>query len=198
MSMRNRSHRIVSGRSPVLDSELNGELWVANLLRTIAWRLVKGLVERRFPEVPRISTEELANWLASDRRPDPVLIDVRQAEEYAVSHLPQARHLTTVEAIQQAAVPQEATLVLYCSVGYRSARLAEKLQAAGYSHVMNLEGSIFEWYNQGHPVVAEGDPVSQVHPYSRTWGLLLASSRQASQWGKSSGRSMSGKAESKP
>jgi hypothetical protein len=57
-------------------------------------------------------------------------------------------------------------------VGYRSARLAKKLQETGYSHVINLEGSIFEWYNHGYPVVAR-EPVRRVHPYNRLWGLLL-------------------------
>lgn len=147
-----------------------------NPIRAIAWQLVKQLVRRKFPEVTSLSTEKLASWLASDL-PPPVLIDARQAAEYAVSHLPGARHLHTLEAIQAAAIAPDETLVIYCSVGYRSARLAERLQAAGYQHVMNLEGSIFEWYNRGNPVVADGLPVQQVHPYNRTWGFLLASSQ---------------------
>ena len=162
-----------------------------NPLRALAWTLIKQLIHRQFPQVQNVSTAKLASWLV-DELPPPVLIDVRQGEEYAVSHLPNARHLTTVEAIQQADIPIDATVVLYCSVGYRSARLAAKLQAAGYKNVMNLDGSIFEWYNQGHPVVADDQPVQQVHPYNRTWGLLLKSSAYAAHKGKSSGRSISG------
>lgn len=150
------------------------QLFIFKPIRALAWSLVKGMVHRQFPQVQSISTTKLANWLV-DEMPPPVLIDVRRAEEYAVSHLPGARHLSTVEAIQQSDIPADATLVLYCSVGYRSAQLAEKLPAAGYKNVMNLEGSIFEWYNQGHPVVADGNPTSRVHPYNRTWGLLLDS-----------------------
>ncbi|MGP1384388.1 MAG: rhodanese-like domain-containing protein [Thainema sp.] len=152
---------------------LVSQFFILKPFRAIAWSFVKGMVQRQFPQVQSISTTKLANWRL-DELPPPVLIDVRQEEEYAVSHLPGASHLPTVEAIQQADIPTDATLVLYCSVGYRSARLAEKLQAMGYKNVMNLEGSIFEWYNQGHPVVADGStPVQRVHHYNRIWGLLL-------------------------
>ncbi|WP_044151275.1 rhodanese-like domain-containing protein [Leptolyngbya iicbica] len=143
-------------------------------LRHFAWTVVKRLIRQKFPTVERISTAELASWLASDL-PPPLLIDARQAEEYAVSHLPGAHHWPTLAAVQQAAVSADAAIVVYCSVGYRSARLAQQLQAAGYTHVMNLEGSIFEWHNQGQPLVVDGKPTQAVHPYNRTWGLLLAS-----------------------
>jgi len=148
--------------------------WVFQPVRAVAWSLVKATVRRSFPDVKRISTAELAHWLVGEL-PPPILIDARRTEEYAVSHLPGAHHLPTVAAVQQADIPPEATLVVYCSVGYRSARLVKQLQTAGYRHVMNLEGSIFEWYNQGHPVVVNREPVQQIHPYNRTWGLLLES-----------------------
>ena len=145
---------------------------MSNPLRALAWKIVKTLLNRQFPGVTSISIDKLAVWLGGDM-PPPELIDVRKQEEYEVSHLPDALHLPTVEAIQQAAFPANATLVLYCSIGYRSARVAQQLQENGYKNVMNLEGSIFEWYNQGYPVVVDGQPVERVHPYSRTWGLLL-------------------------
>jgi len=143
-----------------------------NPLRVLAWRLVKRWVDQQFPDVPSLATDQLARWLVNEQ-PSPILIDVRDEAEYAVSHLPGARHLPTLEAIRQADISPTSTLVLYCSVGYRSARLADKLQAAGYPHVFNLEGSIFEWHNQGRSLVAGQQPVDQVHPYNRLWGLLL-------------------------
>ncbi|MDB9529145.1 rhodanese-like domain-containing protein [Oscillatoria sp. CS-180] len=150
--------------------------FILKSLRNLAWIWVKRWVRRQFPQVPSISTEDLAAWLSQDS-PSPVLLDVRHEEEYAVSHLPGARRLTTVEAVQRSHISPEMPLVLYCSVGYRSARLAERLQAAGYNHVVNLEGSIFEWHNQGRPLVTDQGTVQNVHPYDRTWGLLLDSSR---------------------
>ena len=61
-------------------------------------------MDRHFPSVQIISSDKLAVWLAGDM-PPPALIDVRQREEYEVSHLPYALHLPTVEAIQQAVIP---------------------------------------------------------------------------------------------
>lgn len=140
-------------------------------LRSLAWRGVKGWVQGQFPSVESLTTAELAKRLERDN--PPLLIDVRGEEEYAVSHLPGALHLPSQAAIATAGLPSNTPIVLYCSVGYRSARLAAALQAAGYSNVKNLEGSIFEWYNQGRPLVANGEPVRRVHPYNRSWGLLL-------------------------
>jgi len=150
--------------------------FASNPLRALSWSLVKRWINQQFPDVPSLSTEQLAHWLVNEQ-PSPIVVDVRDEAEYAVSHLPGARHLPTVDAIQQADISPDSTLVLYCSVGYRSARLADKLQAAGYPHVFNLEGSVFEWYNQGHPLVADQQPVQQVHPYNRLWGLLLRGRR---------------------
>ncbi|MEO1093564.1 MAG: rhodanese-like domain-containing protein [Cyanobacteria bacterium J06638_28] len=144
--------------------------------RPLAWNLVKRLVRRQFPQVQTISTTQLAAWLTSEQS-RPVLLDVRQAEEYAVSHLPGARHLPTIQDVQSANITFDTPLVLYCSVGYRSARLAQQLQAVGYSRVLNLEGSIFEWHNRGYPIVANDAPAQRVHPYNQIWGLLVKSSK---------------------
>ena len=44
------------------------------------------------------------------------------------------------------------TIVLYCSIGYRSEKIGEKLVEMGYGHVFNLYGGIFEWVNRDLPV----------------------------------------------
>jgi rhodanese-related sulfurtransferase len=65
-------------------------------------------------------------------------------------------------------------LVVYCSVGYRSEKMAEKAREAGFKEVYNLYGGIFEWVNQGYPVVdSRGQPTEKVHAYSRSWGRFL-------------------------
>jgi 3-mercaptopyruvate sulfurtransferase SseA len=66
-----------------------------------------------------------------------------------------------------------AAVVAYCSVGWRSARLARRLASVGVN-VVNLEGSIFEWVAKGLPVVDDrGVPVRVVHPFSRSWAWLV-------------------------
>ena len=64
-------------------------------------------------------------------------------------------------------------IVTYCSVGYRSAGVAQRLRAAGFTQVYNLEGSLFRWANEGRPLYRGDTLVHQVHPYDRVWGTLL-------------------------
>lgn len=139
----------------------------------IGWALINAKIRRDFPDVKRITTAELASWLADEKRTAPLLLDVRTQEEYAVSHLRGARQVDPDASADVLREPKDRPIVTYCSVGYRSGGLAQRLQAAGFSNVANLEGSIFRWANEGRPVFAETKQVAKVHPYSRTWGLLL-------------------------
>jgi hypothetical protein len=64
----------------------------------------------------------------------------------------------------------DAHIVLYCSLGSRSEKIAEKLISAGYKNVYNLYGGIFEWINAGQPVYKlNGVQTSEIHTYSRDW-----------------------------
>ena len=64
----------------------------------------------------------------------------------------------------------------YCSVGYRSSIVADKLrqhfQTQGNNvTVYNLEGGLFQWAIEGREL--EGKKKSCVHPYNNFWGKLL-------------------------
>jgi rhodanese-related sulfurtransferase len=134
---------------------------------------IRSLVRKKFPAVRQLSTGELSRWLSATNRPAPLLVDVRSAEEFAVSHLEGARHLESAEAIKAALKSTGDPVVLYCSVGYRSSAIAEKLHKAGCTGVWNLEGSIFAWANEGRAVFRGTNRVSEVHPFSAKWGRLL-------------------------
>ncbi len=63
---------------------------------TQSWPEILAWVHESFPAVPQLGTADLAAQLATAAeidRPGPVLLDVRTAEEFAVSHLPGARHI---------------------------------------------------------------------------------------------------------
>lgn len=136
---------------------------------------MKDLVHERFPDVRHLSTGELAAWLADTNRVPPVLLDVRTRTEYGVSHLPGARQVDPEISATRLLplLPTQAPVVVYCSVGYRSADCATRLLRAGFTNVLNLEGSIFQWANEGRPLESEGRPVRRVHPYSESFGKLL-------------------------
>ena len=143
------------------------------------WSMTLKMIHARFPTVARVSTDTLQSWLdESPQRKNLLLFDVREPEEYAVSHLQGARPAAskdeTLKALQGA--PADQRIVLYCSVGYRSSELAQFLMKKGYTDVYNLEGSIFTWANEGRPVYRGKERVKVVHPYDRIWGSLLKKS----------------------
>jgi rhodanese-related sulfurtransferase len=145
----------------------------------IGWRLIDAEIRHKFPDVPRISTSALAQWLADKKKAQPLLLDVRSAPEFEVSHLAGAIRVEPGADLAKLHLPNDKRIVTYCSVGYRSAALALRLHAAGYRNVENIEGSIFEWANENRPLVHDGKPTDRVHPYNAVWGMLLDKDRRA-------------------
>ncbi|MBA3520875.1 MAG: rhodanese-like domain-containing protein [Gemmatimonadales bacterium] len=149
--------------------------------RPLAFDVVRRMTARKFPEVEWIGAEELARWREDPRGPRPLMLDARTPEEYAVSHLRDAARIDPYQPSLQPlqGFPKDTAIVVYCAVGYRSARVARFLGRHGYGNVYNLDGSLFRWANQGRPIFRDGQPATLVHPYDRLWGLLLASDYRA-------------------
>jgi len=119
--------------------------------------------------VPYITVEELKEL------DNPVLLDARPQKEYSVSHISGAE-CVGFESFNKGKVSHlspDDTIVVYCSVGYRSEKGGEKLQGIGFKNVYNLYGSIFEWVNQGNPVVNQHGETREVHAYNKEWGRWL-------------------------
>ncbi len=146
-------------------------------LSSLGWKLINTKIRNEFGDVPRVTTAELAERLKS--RNPPLLLDVRTAPEYAVSHLVNAIRVDPSAGSDAVAAAKDREIITYCSVGYRSARFAQKLRAAHFTHVANLEGSIFAWANENRPLVRVTETVSVVHPYNEVWGKLLAPEHRA-------------------
>ncbi|PAP78867.1 hypothetical protein BSZ37_19095 [Rubrivirga marina] len=150
---------------------------------SLAWRAVDRDLAARFADVPTTTTAALAAHLA-DSTVAPVLLDARTEAEYAVSHLPGAHRVDPDASAAELAdaldgIDRQRSVVVYCSVGVRSGAVARRLQSAGFEHVENLAGSIFRWANEGRPLVRDGHPVEEVHPYDAVWGRLLDPGRRA-------------------
>ena len=144
-------------------------------LGTPAWERALRLVREAFPEVPQMTTGQLAALRTDDAAPDIVLLDARTAAEFNVSHLPGAVLASNIRMALDALTPNdlERTVVVYCSVGYRSSQLAAELRARGFENVSNLEGSLFQWANEGRPLYRGDERVYRAHPYDKEWGQLL-------------------------
>jgi rhodanese-related sulfurtransferase len=141
----------------------------------LGWSAVDRMIEQSYPSARHLSTDSLATLLADSTTPQPILLDTRPVDEYRVSHLQGAHRLdpdaTAFPMLDD--VPKDTLIVAYCSVGYRSSGIVERLQEAGFTNAYNLDGSIFRWANEGRPVYRDSRPVNQVHPYDRGWGQLL-------------------------
>lgn len=131
---------------------------------------LKARLAKQYPDVQHLSIEDyLADY------PKAVLVDVRASEEYAVSRIPGAVHIEDrVELLTFAREHSDSQLILYCSVGVRSADAARFLQEHRFEEavgeVANLAGSIFEWANEERPLENDAGPTSEVHPFNAWWG----------------------------
>lgn len=106
-----------------------------------------------------------------------VVFDVRETEEYAVSHIDGAIQVQPNIEVDEFSEDYSdmldgKTAVFYCSVGRRSsdllARLSPVLKSSGVNASANLKGGIFNWVNQNKKL--DGD---KVHPYNAYWGRLV-------------------------
>lgn len=103
---------------------------------------------------------------------DVFLLDTREKEEYDVSHIPNAHYSSykNFDIEPYLAMPRDTTIVVYCSIGYRSEKIGEQFEAAGFTNVFNLWGSLFEWANQDLPLEdRNGQSTKSVHTYNKAW-----------------------------
>jgi rhodanese-related sulfurtransferase len=94
--------------------------------------------------------EQVHAWL---RNGEILLIDVREANEYAFERIHGAL-LFPLSTFDATALPAEGRrLVLQCGSGKRSLMAAHKLQAAGHVHLTHLAGGLQAWKAAGLPVI---------------------------------------------
>ncbi len=91
-----------------------------------------------------LTARELRSRL--DGESPPVVLDVREADEVAIAHLPGAVHLPLSE-LENAlrTLDPHAEYVVVCHHGVRSARAAALMQERGFTRVYNLLGGIDAW-----------------------------------------------------
>jgi rhodanese-related sulfurtransferase len=92
-----------------------------------------------------------------------VLVDVREADEFAAGHLPGAVHFSRgllefrfsgTPALQA----RDIKVVLYCKTSGRAALAGAALQDMGYLNVQNIAGGFDAWVEAGKAVVKPDAP----------------------------------------
>jgi molybdopterin/thiamine biosynthesis adenylyltransferase/rhodanese-related sulfurtransferase len=104
-------------------------------------------IKAEIDEVDAVETRDLLEGAEP-----PLLVDVREDDEWAEGHLPGAVHVPRghlESRIEQVAPERSRNVVLYCAAGNRSAFAAKTLEELGYEHVSSLSGGFTDWKRNG-------------------------------------------------
>jgi rhodanese-related sulfurtransferase len=121
-----------------------------------------------------ITPQKLSERMQSDGAVE--LIDVRTPVEYREVHVGSARNvpLDQLNAAQfTAGRSGSAPLYVICRSGSRGKQACEKLLAAGYTNVVNVEGGTLAWDQAGLPVVRGKKAISLERQVRIAAGLLV-------------------------
>lgn len=105
-----------------------------------------------------------------------IILDTREKEEYDISHLPGAIWVGYDDFQEEkiAKIAKDKPVLVYCSVGYRSERIGERLQQQGFTDVHNLYGGIFDWVYHDKVVLDKAEQATDtVHTYNKRWSKWL-------------------------
>jgi rhodanese-related sulfurtransferase len=84
-----------------------------------------------------------------------LVLDVREAEEFASGHLPRARNVPFGELgkrIEEFAKWKEKPVLVTCRAGSRSNSAARTLRKSGFTNVHNLKGGVAAWQEAHLPI----------------------------------------------
>ena len=99
-----------------------------------------------------ITPAEVAAWM--QREDAPFLLDVREANEWEIGHLPDAVRISVNELPQRMNELDTAReMVVYCRSGARSGRAVDMLREAGFRKVKNMTGGILRWSDDVDPSI---------------------------------------------
>ena len=123
--------------------------------------------ESQWPEVPQVTAAQY-EAIPDDQRP--ILVDARSPRERRISMIPGA--ITPDQLPAQVPARSHPPVLVYCTIGYRSTKLASELRDQGIN-AENLHGGVLAWaHHGGRFVTPEGEPTREVHVYAQPWDLL--------------------------
>lgn len=102
-------------------------------------------------EIPEASPQQV-NELLKNNGKSPVLLDVRESDEWRQGHLEGAIPLPRgfLEIKVEAAIPDKNTpIIAYCAGGVRSLLAAKVMREMGYQNVTSMAGGYGAWKNGG-------------------------------------------------
>lgn len=102
-----------------------------------------------------ITAIELNEWLKDAARPDPLLLDVREPEEFAAYRI-EGSTLIPMRSIPARLheLDRRADIVMVCRSGARSYHAGMFLKQSGFERVYNLAGGVIAWSRDVEPAAA--------------------------------------------
>jgi rhodanese-related sulfurtransferase len=103
-------------------------------------------MSNRGPAIPTVEVQQLPV--------DGYLLDVRESDEWACGHAPEAVHLPMSELPARLdEVPADREVYVICKVGGRSAQVVGFLNGQGRESV-NVAGGMLAWAAAGRPMIS--------------------------------------------
>jgi adenylyltransferase/sulfurtransferase len=102
-------------------------------------------------EIPEVSAQQV-NQLLKNNGKSPVLLDVRESDEWRQGHLEGALPLPRgfLEIKVESAIPDKnSPVIAYCAGGVRSLLAAKVMKEMGYQNVSSMAGGYGAWKNGG-------------------------------------------------
>lgn len=112
-------------------------------------------MDQPVPQVNEIDVQQ-----AAARAKDALLLDVREDEEWAAGHAPDAQH-RPLSTLDPSSVPTDRPVLAICRSGNRSGQAAQALAAAGVE-VVNVAGGMKAWEQAGLPMTSSDGSVPQI------------------------------------
>ncbi len=88
-------------------------------------------------------------------REDAHVVDVREPDEFAAGHLPEARNIPSgklADRIGELEKYKDKPLIVCCASGMRSAKACSELKKQGFARLYNLAGGVDSWAQAGLPI----------------------------------------------
>ena len=104
----------------------------------------------------QINPLDLSQWLQDETRPDPLLLDVREAGEYEICHI-EGSQLVPMNTITgcYSELDEDAVIVVICHHGMRSYQVGAFLERQGFANIINLNGGMDRWANDVDSTMAK-------------------------------------------
>lgn len=110
--------------------------------------LLLPVLQRRGEKVSLLQATQLINQGKT------VILDVRDADEFAISHIRDARNIPLKDLAKRMSELDKfksKAVIVVCQSGVRSAKATTQLKNAGFNEVYSLSGGLVEWQAQGLP-----------------------------------------------